>query len=52
MCLFTVIKINFSQPIYAVDENYGLVQIQLIFSNPSSINITVEVNTEDVNATG
>jgi len=36
---------------YSVDENDGAVEIQLIFSNPSSINITVEVNSDEINAT-
>ena len=52
MCLHTAIEINFSQPFYTVDENSGIIQIQLMFSNPSSIDITVEVNSEDINATG
>jgi len=43
--------INFSQPMYSVDENGGVVEIQLIFSNPSSINMTVEVNSDAINAT-
>ena len=52
MCFFAAIKINFSQPVYIADENSRLIQIQLIFSNPSSFNISVEVNSEDINATG
>ena len=43
--------INFSQPMYSVDEDSGVVEIQLIFSNPSSFNITVEVNSDEINAT-
>ena len=52
LCLCTAIKINFSESVYIADENSGLVQIQLMFSNPSSIDITVNVNSEDGNATG
>ena len=37
---------------YSVDENSGVVEIQLIFSNPSSTDITVEVTSEEINATG
>ena len=37
---------------YSVDENNGVVEIQLILSNPSSIDITVEVTSEEINATG
>ena len=44
--------INFSQPEYSIDENGGAVEIQLLFSNPSSIAITVEVTSEEINATG
>jgi len=50
--VFTAIEINFSRPIYSVDEDNGVVEIQLIFSNPSSIDITVEVNSDGINATG
>ena len=49
---FTAIEVNFSQAVYIVNENSGVVQIQLIFSNPSSIDIAIEVNNEDINATG
>ena len=37
---------------YSVDENDGVVEIQLTLSNPSSIDITVEVTSEEINATG
>ena len=37
---------------YSVDENSGVVNIQLTFSNPSSTDITVEVTSEEINATG
>ena len=50
MC--AAVEVNFSQPVYSVEENSGVVEIQLIFSNPSSIDITVEVNSEEINATG
>ena len=44
--------INFSQLVYSIDENSGAVEIQLLFSNPSSTAITVEVTSEEINATG
>ena len=44
--------VNFSQPMYSVEENSGVAEIQLIFSNPSSTGITIEVNSEEINATG
>ena len=49
--VFTVIEINFSQPTYSVDEDNGVVEIQLIFSNPSSIDMTIDINSEEINAT-
>ena len=44
--------INFSQPSYNIDENSGAIEILLLFSNPSSTAITVEVTSEEINATG
>ena len=44
--------INFSQPVYSIDENNGAVEIQLLFSNPSSTAIAIEVTSEEINATG
>ena len=44
--------INFSQSVYNVDENSEAVEILLLFSNPSSIAITVEVTSEEINTTG
>ena len=43
--------VNFSQPVYNIDENSGAVEILLLFSNPSSTAITVEVTSEEINAT-
>ena len=37
---------------YSVDENNGVVEVQLTFSSPSSIDITVQVTSEEINATG
>ena len=50
--LCTAVVVNFSQPVYTVEENSRVAEIQLIFSNPSSIDITIEVNSEEINATG
>jgi len=49
--VFTAIEINFNQPTYSVDEDNGVVEIQLIFSNPSSIDMTIDINSEEINAT-
>jgi len=46
------IVVNFSQEIYVVDEDNGLVQLELIFSNPSSFDITIQVMTTDTTAVG
>jgi len=37
---------------YVVDEDNGLVQLELIFSNPSSFDITIQVMATDVTAVG
>ena len=43
---------KFNQPVYNVNEDDELVQPKLILSNPSSADITVQVNDERVIATG
>ena len=55
MCVvgkFLAILVNFSQSIYGVNENDGLVQPMLVLSNPSSIDITIRVDTIDREANG
>ena len=46
------IVVNFSQAIYVVVENNGSVQAKLVFSNPASFDITVQVTVSDVSAVG
>ena len=46
------IVVNFSQAIYVVVENNGSVQAKLVFSNPASFDITVQVIVSDVSAVG
>ena len=46
------LTINFSHETYFVNENNVSVQAKLILSNPSSRNITVQIDTFDNNATG
>ena len=46
------IVVNFSQAIYVVVENNGSVQAELVFSNPASFDITVQVIVSDVSAVG
>ena len=43
---------NVSQARYSFDESSGNVQIQLMFSNPSSFNIVVHVMWNNITATG
>jgi len=42
----------FNQSTYSVNENEGLTQPTLIFSNPSSTAFTVQVTNTDGSATG
>ena len=42
----------FSLTMYSIDEEGGSAQIELALSNPSSIDITVEVFNTDGSATG
>ena len=47
-----VITITFSQSTYTTDEDSGAVQVELVFSNPSMTDITVQVNTIDITTNG
>jgi len=49
---FVAIRIRFIQSTYSVNENDGQAQPVLILSNPSSTNITVQVRSNDITATG
>ena len=44
--------VKFNQPVYNVNEDDELVQPKLILSNPSSADITVQVNDDRVIVTG
>ena len=44
--------VSFSQPTYRVGEDDGIVQPQVVLSNPSSTDITVEVTDTGISATG
>ena len=43
---------RFSQAMYSVNENAGVVQVSLILSNPSSTAVMVEVSTANGSANG
>jgi len=47
-----VANVSFSQSTYSVDEDDGPVQPVLVLSNPSSTDITVQVGSNDITATG
>lgn len=46
------VSVTFSQSTYSVYEDGGVVQPVLIFSNPSSIHLTIQVNANARTATG
>ena len=50
--MLVAITLNFSQSAYHVNESTETVQLTLDFSNPSSFDIMISVNTMDINATG
>jgi len=52
MYVLVAITINFTQSTYLIDENDEMIQLGLVFSNPSSFDITVDIRTMDINATG
>ena len=43
--------LNFSQSLYIVNEEDGVVQPELILSNPSSTDFTVSIVTNNITAT-
>ena len=47
-----VITITFNQSAYTTDEDSGAVQVELVSSNPSMTDITVQVNTIDITTNG
>ena len=44
------ITISFDQLIYFVSENYGMVELMAILSNPSTTDITVQIISSDITA--
>jgi len=49
---FLAITVSFSESNYVIRENDGQVEPMLILSNPSSIDITIRVDTIDMEAIG
>ena len=47
-----LVAIGFNQSTYTVDEDDGPAQPVLVLSNPSSTDITVQVRSNDITATG
>ena len=50
--LIIAIKVNFSQSVYSVDENSMNLEVSMIFSNPSSMDIDVGVVSTPHTVTG
>ena len=48
--MYTAIMINFSQSSYSVNEDDGVVQPELILSNPSSYLFTIQVMSNNITA--
>ena len=46
------LTISFNQSTYSVDEDDGSAQPVLVLSNPSSTDISVQVRSSNINATG
>ena len=49
---YLVVTISFNQSTYSVDEDDGPAQPVLVLSNPSSTDISVQVRSNDITATG
>jgi len=52
LCTYLAVTVSFNQSTYIVDENDGPAQPVLVFSNPSSADITVTVIDVSGSATG
>ena len=48
--LLADIVLKFNQPIYVVNEDDGIVQPVLVLSNPSSYDVTIQVNDDEIYA--
>ena len=51
ICHFIDIILRFNQTVYRVNEDDGPVQPILVLSNPSSYDITIQANDNEINAT-
>ena len=52
LALYLDIFVSFNQSTYSVDEDDGPAQPVLVLSDPSSTDITVQVESNDITATG
>ena len=50
--LYVATTVSFNQSTYSVNEDDGPAQPVLVLSNPSSTDITVQVRSNDITATG
>ena len=49
--LLVDIVLRFNQTVYSVNEDDGIVQPVLVLSNPSSYDVTIQVNDDEITAT-
>ena len=45
-------SVSFSQPVYSINDNDGLMQAKLLLNMSVGVDITVQVRTNDNTATG
>ena len=50
--IYLATSVNFSQPVYHIVEDEGLLEVVVILSNPSAIDITITVFSNHGSATG
>ena len=50
--LYVVATVVFTQSVYSVDEDNGVAQVDLVLTNPSSSDITIQVPSVNGSATG
>ena len=49
---YVAANVSFTQSTYFVNETENFVQVEMVLSNPSSNNVTVQITSSDMTATG
>jgi len=49
---YVAANVSFAQSTYFVNETDNFVQVEMVLSNPSSTNVTVQIISSDVTGTG